>query len=126
MSWNCLLLSIGVIIVMCAQHDAEEAGPNIGAWSERCVSDSGKTIYWAEIKWVSNSEFTIEHFPNKIYYEGEYYNFEDKIYAMHDPSCSQYVCSPWVFHPACLIYCPGLFCLPVIILGALVTSKTRN
>ncbi len=132
MGWNCLLLTIGLIIVMCAQMDASNNDEldldnwKLGAWSEMCVADSGKTIPWRLLMHVSNTHRMIENNPDRIYFNGEYYNFTNKVYAMHDPASGKYVCSPWFFHPACLIYCPGFFCLPVIIAGALVSNKINN
>ncbi len=114
LSINCGLLTIGFLFIMAVNHDAE--GQYEGPFTVRVFTDEGKSITKKRLMRESAGRYG-------YYLDGECYNFEPEVYAMHDPASDDYLFSPWFFHPACLIYCPGFFSLPVILIGGYATTR---
>ena len=49
---------------------------------------------------------------------------ETRIYAMHHPTIGSI--NPWVWHPASLVWCPFIYCLPGLILLLVFRSMLRR
>ena len=107
MATNCVLLVIGLFIFSGGVADTK--GNWEGALHTRFIgyedvrhtryvgTVSSDEYYWKE----SQYEDIFKDARDK---EMIYWDEDNKILGMHDPSCDDYICSPWVFHPACLIY----------------------
>ncbi len=118
--FNCGLLTVGFLFVAVANSDAE--GQYEGAFTVRVFTDDGKSIIKKRLMRESAGRYGY-YFDQDKDGDKECYNFEPEVYAMHDPQSDDYLCSPWFFHPASLVYVPGIFSLPVIIIGGYLTSK---
>ena len=126
MGTMCVLLMIGLAIVAGATADTK--GEWEGAFHTRIIcydnpdyTDQIKTMSSDEYNWrVGQNE---DIFPDR---EVVYWDRDKKIFAMHDPDCDDYICSPGTFHPASLVYCPAIFCIPVLLGGGYITSKMRG
>ena len=126
MGTMCVFLMIGLFLVAGATEDTK--GEWEGAFHTRiiCYEDVRHT---KQIKTMSSDEYNYRVGQNEDLFPDRdivYWDREKKIFAMHDPDCNDYICSPWVFHPACLVYCPAVFCIPVLIIGGAVTNKMRG
>ena len=120
---NCGLLTIGFILLMIITPDPVSFdGPQDGLkeLEPRVFNDAGHSVDLKSLMDVTTSGRGWS--PNDDYIRG--YHVDHQVYAMHDPSSPHYICSPFIFHPACLIYCPGIFSLPVIIIGSLISKKS--
>jgi len=49
---------------------------------------------------------------------------DTQIYAMHHPTMGSV--NPWIWHPACLVWCPFTYCLPGFILFLVLRSMFRR
>lgn len=118
---NCGLLTVGVILLMIMTPDPVGFdGPKDGwkALEPRVFNDEGHSVDLKSLMGLSVIPRMYDKDNDRI----RGYHVDSPVYAMHDPTSPDYICSPFIFHPACLVYCPGLFSLPVIVIGSLISK----
>jgi hypothetical protein len=119
---NCGLLTVGFILLyILTPKPVGFDGPKDG-WKylePRVFNDEGHSV---DLKSLMNVR-VIPRIYSKENDRLAGYHIDYEVYAMHDPQSPDYLCSPWIFHPASLVYCPGIFSLPVIVIGSLISKK---
>jgi len=114
MATNSLLLIAGLLFVIVV--NTEDDGT--GMFSKRLIDKNDRNL---TISQVEHFEIDILDYQEKI----EAWKNPDTpridpdedfttIWAINDPTCEYYLCSPWVFHPSCVVWCPLIICLPLI------------
>ena len=101
------LTCIGLVIVVIFSPDPMmRSSDGLRCFTHRVVTEDGSR----SIDRVDAIPFTCGG-PQRIFYvvDGIKYEEEPVIFAMHDPHVSYcFKISPWVFHPACLVWSPGI------------------
>lgn len=118
---NCCLLTVGFILLYILTPKPVGFNGSKDGWKyleSRVFNSRGESV---DLKSLMD---VIDHSPGYDSIAG--YSLEREVYAMHDPQSPDYICSPWIFHPACLIYWPGIFSLPVIIGGSVGSKMLRR
>ena len=88
-----------------------------GMMEVRAMNDAGQTIPYHMLM----GKTTIS---GGNYIAG--YDISKKYWAMHCPDASCTYISPWIWHPACIVWWSGLFGLPVILTSIFVGNVIRK
>lgn len=73
--------------------------------------------------YIADGKTTIDE--KTAIHSNKWYQEEPRIYAMHDPQAEYCITiSPWVFHPACLVWSPGI--AAIIFAGMFFTGSNKS
>ena len=135
---NIFLFLLGILLVYCAEGVNPEKSyyrqyNQVPGFTLLCLDDHGchpvrKSILIDEGYWPAYSDSILygdwpsHNFPDLDWAKGSHYDMDkEPVYSMHVNGLS-----PWIFHPSCLYWCPGVIAVPFFLLGMFAFGGVRR